>query len=54
MNTSEALAELGITVNDLSAPQRKQFDEDGFFIVEDVFSPFEVAEMRNEFDPERG
>jgi len=50
MNTSEALAELGITVNDLAAPQRKQFDEDGFFIVEDVFSPFEVAEMRNEFD----
>jgi ectoine hydroxylase-related dioxygenase (phytanoyl-CoA dioxygenase family) len=50
MNTKEALASLGISVEDLSADQRRQFDEQGFFIVPDVFSPAEVAEMLAEFE----
>lgn len=50
MDTKEALAKLGITVNDLTPTQKKQFDEDGFFVAENVFTPAEVEEMRNEFD----
>lgn len=50
MNTQEALAKLGISVNDLTPAQRKQFDEEGYFIAENVFSPAEVEEMRSEFD----
>jgi ectoine hydroxylase-related dioxygenase (phytanoyl-CoA dioxygenase family) len=54
MNTQEALAKLGISVNDLTPAQRKQFDEEGYFIAENVFSPAEVEEMRSEFDRLRG
>ena len=43
MNTETALAELGISVSDLTAEQRRRFDEDGYFIVENVFSPAEVS-----------
>ena len=50
MNTKEALAKLNISVSDLTPEQRRQFDEDGYFIVPDVFTPAEVAEMRSEFD----
>ncbi len=50
MNTAEALAELGVSVDDLTAEQRRSFDEKGYFIVADVFSPEEVAEMRDEVD----
>ncbi len=50
MNTAEALAALGVTLDDLAAEQKRKFDEDGFFIVESFFSPDEVEEMRNEFD----
>ncbi|MEO8667355.1 MAG: hypothetical protein ABI399_02495 [Bauldia sp.] len=45
MNTAQALAQLGVSSADLTAEQRKAFDEQGFFIVPDVFSPAEVAEM---------
>jgi ectoine hydroxylase-related dioxygenase (phytanoyl-CoA dioxygenase family) len=54
MNTQEALAKLGISVNDLTPAQRKQFDEEGYFIAENVFTPAEVEEMRSEFDRLRG
>ena len=50
MNTEMALAQLGISVADLNPEQRRKFDEDGYFIVENVFSPAEVEEMRSEFD----
>ena len=46
MNTEKALAQLGITTNHLTSAQRKQFDEDGFFIVDNVFTAAEVTEMR--------
>ena len=51
-NTAEALATLG--VGPLTAEQRRALDEDGYFIVADVFTPVEVAEMRAEFDRLRG
>ena len=38
MNTEMALAQLGISVADLTPEQRRKFDEDGYFIAEDVFS----------------
>ena len=39
-----------ISIGDLTPEQRRKFDEDGYFIVEDVFSPSEVEEMRSEFE----
>ena len=50
MNTQQALAQLGISTADLTPEQRRQFDEDGYFVVEDVFGLEEVAQMRSEFD----
>jgi len=50
MNTAEALAELGVTDADLTEERRRLLDTQGYFIVEDVFTPEEVAEMRAEFD----
>src|SRR5579871_4233045 len=50
MDTKEALQLLGISPSDFTPEQRRQFDEDGYFIVADVFSPAEVEEMRSEFD----
>jgi hypothetical protein len=50
MNTEMALAQLGISVGDLTAEQRRKFDEDGYFIVENFFSSAEVEDMRSEFD----
>ena len=54
MNTAEALAQLGITRDALTAEQRRSLDERGFFIAPDVFTPAEVAEMRAEFDRLQG
>lgn len=54
MNTKEALAQLGVTEADLTPEQRKSLDENGFFIVPDVFTPEEVAEMRAEVDRLQG
>ncbi|MFO1035680.1 MAG: phytanoyl-CoA dioxygenase family protein [Geminicoccaceae bacterium] len=51
-NTAEALASIGIAP--LTDEQKRRLDEDGFFIVENVFSPEEVEEMRAEFDRLRG
>ena len=50
MNTETALAQLGISAGDLTPEQRRKFDEEGYFIVENVFTPSEVEEMRAEFD----
>jgi|SRR5579871_2447439 len=50
MNTETALAQLGISAGDLTPEQQRSFDEEGYFIVENVFTPSEVEEMRAEFD----
>src|SRR5579872_3815665 len=50
MDTKQALQLLGISASDFTPEQRRQFDENGYFIVADVFSPAEVEEMRSEFD----
>ena len=50
MNTKEALAQLGVTADTLTDEQKRQLDEQGYFIVPDVFTPAEVEEMRSEFE----
>lgn len=50
--TAEAMAALGM--GELTAAQKRALDEDGYFVVADVFSPEAVAEMRAEFDRLRG
>lgn len=50
MNMEQALAELGISTGILTQEQLKSFDDKGYFIVPDVFSPAEVAEMIAEVD----
>jgi ectoine hydroxylase-related dioxygenase (phytanoyl-CoA dioxygenase family) len=48
--TKQALHELGVTHNTLSEVQTRQFDELGYFIVENVLSPEDCEKMRNEFE----
>lgn len=48
MNSAEALRALN--VQPLTDVQREQFETDGFFILPDVFTPDECAEMGAEFD----
>ena len=50
MNTQEALSQLGVFPSDLTPEHRRQLEEDGYFIVAEVFSPAEVEEMRSEFE----
>ena len=50
MNTKQALALLGISAADFPPALRQQFDDDGYFVIENVFSPTEVDEMRSEFE----
>jgi hypothetical protein len=51
-NTAEALAALGI--KPLTPEQKALLDEQGYFVVPDVFTPDEVAEMKAEWDRLRG
>lgn len=48
MDTSSALRALN--VQGLTGEQRRRFDEDGFFILDAVFTPQECTEMGAEFD----
>lgn len=50
MYTKQALRELGVSATTLSEAQTRQFDEQGFFIVEGVLSPEDCAAMRAEFE----
>ena len=50
MYTKQALRELGVTSATLTDAQKKQLDEQGFFIVENVLSAAELAGMRAEFE----
>ena len=43
MNTQQALAELGISTNDLTPELRRKFDTDGYFIVENVEVVFKIV-----------
>jgi hypothetical protein len=50
MNTAEALEILGVREDAISDEQRRQLDEDGFFVAEGFFSKEATDEMRSEFD----
>jgi ectoine hydroxylase-related dioxygenase (phytanoyl-CoA dioxygenase family) len=50
MYTRQALRELGVTPDTLSDAQKKQFDEQGFFIVENVLSKADCKTMCDEFE----
>ena len=50
MDTIQVLADLGLTDLELTGDQRRQLDENGFFVVPGAFSPGDVAVMKAEFD----
>ncbi len=50
MYTRQALRELGVGPDTLSDAQKRQFDEQGFFIVENALAADDVARMRSEFE----
>jgi ectoine hydroxylase-related dioxygenase (phytanoyl-CoA dioxygenase family) len=50
MYTKQALRELGVMPGALNASQLAQLDEQGFTVVEGVFSPAQSAAMAEEFD----
>jgi ectoine hydroxylase-related dioxygenase (phytanoyl-CoA dioxygenase family) len=49
MYTKQALRTLGVN-EDLTAEQKRQFDELGYFVVENVLSPAECRAMADEFE----
>jgi ectoine hydroxylase-related dioxygenase (phytanoyl-CoA dioxygenase family) len=50
MYTKQALHELGVTPSTISEARKKQFDELGYIIVENVLTPEDCAAMRAEFE----
>ena len=50
MYTRQALRELGVSPNTLTEAQTRQFDELGYFIVENVLSPEDCEKMRDAFE----
>ena len=50
MYTRQALHDLGVTPHTLSDAQKKQFDEQGFFIVNNVLSAGDCERMRGAFE----
>ena len=50
MYTKQALNALGVGLDAISARQKAELDEQGFFIVENVLPPAAVALMRAEFE----
>ena len=50
MYTKQALRELAVRPDTLSPAQLKQFDEQGFIIVEDVLTKHDCALMRDAFE----
>ncbi|MEQ8696685.1 MAG: phytanoyl-CoA dioxygenase family protein [Bauldia litoralis] len=50
MYTKQALHNLGISMDCLSATQKKQLDDEGYFIVENVLSATEIGAMRDAFE----
>ena len=54
MYTKHALHELGVHTSDISADKKRQLDEQGFFIVENVLSTSDTKTMRDEFERVHG
>ena len=50
MYTKQALREIGLDGAALSDAQRRALDEQGYFLVEGVYSKAECREMAEEFD----
>jgi len=50
MYTKQALRELGLTGSELTPEWRRALDEQGYFLVEGVYSKAECREMAEEFD----
>jgi ectoine hydroxylase-related dioxygenase (phytanoyl-CoA dioxygenase family) len=50
MDTAGALAAMGVTDADFTEPQRRELDENGYFIVPDLFGPDQVETLRVEYD----
>jgi ectoine hydroxylase-related dioxygenase (phytanoyl-CoA dioxygenase family) len=50
MYTRQALHELGSSLNAITTEQKRQLDDNGFFIVENVLSTDEITTMRSEFE----
>lgn len=50
MYTKQALRELGLNGHELTAEQKRQLDEDGYFVVESCFDRSEARAMAEEFD----
>ncbi len=50
MYTKQALRELGVTTADFTDDERRQLDDNGFYVRTGVFSAAECAEMAAEFD----
>ena len=50
MYTKQALRELGVKPGTLSPEQLKQFDEQGYIIVENVLTPEDCQRMRDAFE----
>lgn len=50
MDTKQALSQIGITTNSLTAVQRTQLDVSGYFVVEDAFTEEQCQQMAHEVD----
>jgi ectoine hydroxylase-related dioxygenase (phytanoyl-CoA dioxygenase family) len=50
VDTRQALRDLGVTDDSLTAEQRRKLDEDGFFVIEDAFSADACRRMQSEVD----
>ncbi len=50
MYTKQALHSLGVNRDTISASQKQQLDEQGFFIVEDVLTKSDIESMRSAFE----
>lgn len=50
MYTKQALHNLGISMDCISVAQKKQLDDDGYFIVENVLTDAEIETMREAFE----
>ena len=50
MYTRQALHNLGVKLNCISDAQKRQLDDNGFFIVENVLTRDDIATMRDEFE----
>ena len=50
MHTKQALRELGVTASTITDNQKRQFDEQGYIIIEDVLTSQDCERMRDAFE----